>query len=220
MWEQAAAAAGNLIGGFFDRASAKKQASLDREYQLAFAKNAIQWKVEDAQKAGVHPLYALGAPTMNFSPVSVGGGGGFASMGQDLGRAIGAGMSKQGQLTAFDAAVQDLTLKKFGLENELLAAQIARMKNEMLMKPSLPGVAKLTMPGGARFTPGASSKAQTVQDEYGDIVENIYGLARLGYDAYTNSMRGYRQNVQKYQGQYGPDGLLINPRRARQIGRR
>lgn len=34
--------------------------------QERFARNQIQWRVEDAKQAGIHPLYALGAST--FSP--------------------------------------------------------------------------------------------------------------------------------------------------------
>lgn len=154
-------------------------ADKERKLQVAFAKNAIQWKTADALKAGVHPLYALGAPTTSYSPVSVGGGGysDVSSMGQDIGRAVGAGIPREGQLSAFDSAVQELTLKKFGLENELLASQIARMNQDTLSKPAIPSV---TLPSGAgRVVPGQSSKAQVVQDEYGDIVENGYGLWRL-----------------------------------------
>lgn len=33
------------------------------EMNKQFAKDSIQWKVEDAKKAGIHPLYALGAST-------------------------------------------------------------------------------------------------------------------------------------------------------------
>lgn len=41
--------------------------------QAHMYKNSIQWRVEDAKKAGIHPLAALGAPVASYSPVSVGG---------------------------------------------------------------------------------------------------------------------------------------------------
>lgn len=159
--------------------------SKDRKMQAAFAKNAIQWKVADANKAGVHPLYALGAPTMNYSPVSVGGGGygGGSISGQDISRAIGAGMPKSGQLSAYEQAVQDLTLQGMGLDNEYKAAQLARLRNEMLNKPALP---EIKLPGPVPFQTGDSSKSQVVQDEYGDLIENVYGTGRLIYDSFTN----------------------------------
>ena len=40
------------------------------EYQKELHKNQIQWRVEDAQKAGLHPMAALGLQSSAFSPVS------------------------------------------------------------------------------------------------------------------------------------------------------
>lgn len=193
-----------LIGGALNWLSAKNETRHQERLQREFAQNAIQWKVADAQKAGIHPLYALGAPTMNYAPQSIGGMDAAGGMGQDISRAINAGMPREGQLSAFDAAVQELTLKKFGLENELLSAQIARMNQETLGKPALPAV---TLPSGAgRIVPGQSSKAQVVQDEYGDIVENGYGVWRLLNDVFANMVgpgKGVPSKGPKSQGGYG-----------------
>nr|DAV46551.1 MAG TPA: minor capsid protein [Microviridae sp.] len=180
MWEAIANAAGSLIGG----AASLWEGGKSRKLQKEAMQNGIQWRVADAQKAGVHPLYALGAPTFSPSPVVTGAGDALSSMGQNVGRALNAGSSRDTQLSAFDVQVQDLTLKKFGLENELLASQIARMNQETLSKPAIPAV---TMPSGAgRLIPGQSSTAQVVQDQYGDVVENVYGMWRLLNDAAKN----------------------------------
>lgn len=48
----------------------QQQIDLARE----FAKNGIQWRVEDAKKAGLHPLYALGAGATASPPQLLGGG--------------------------------------------------------------------------------------------------------------------------------------------------
>lgn len=171
------------LGSLFGQDQAKKQA----KYQLAFAKNGIQWKVEDAKKAGIHPLYALGAPTMSFSPTAVGGSSWAGDAGQDISRAIGAGMSKEGQLSAYEAAVQRLNIEGMGLDNEYKAAQLARLRNEMLQKPALPPVGHtITGPGGVPFKTGDSTTSQVVQDDYGDLIENVYGTGRLIYDSFTN----------------------------------
>ena len=37
--------------------------------QERFARQGIRWRVEDARAAGLHPLYAIGANTTQFSPV-------------------------------------------------------------------------------------------------------------------------------------------------------
>lgn len=141
------------------------------DMQAKFARNAIQWKVKDAQKAGVHPLYALGAPTMNYSPVSVGGMSNFADAGQDIGRAIGAGMPREGQaaaLTGFDEAVQSKTLTKFDLENELLKGQIMLMNQQLLSKPALPG-GPHRMPGQASSGPAPAPEFEALRTPFGEL---------------------------------------------------
>lgn len=105
-------------------------AQSNRELQREFAQNAIQWKVADAKKAGVHPYYALGAATTSFSPVSVGVSGrdpladSLADMGQDLSRAVHSTRTKAGRQTAVGATMERLGLERAGLENDLLRAQI------------------------------------------------------------------------------------------------
>ena len=65
-------AAIGAIGSIVDNKANKKQA--DRQYDLA--RNSIKYRVEDAKNAGIHPLYALGAPTIQSatSTSSVGQG--------------------------------------------------------------------------------------------------------------------------------------------------
>lgn len=41
------------------------------DYQYDFAKNGIGWRVADAKKNGIHPLYALGANTPTYTPVDM-----------------------------------------------------------------------------------------------------------------------------------------------------
>lgn len=45
----------------------QEQAALQRE----FAQHGVQWRVEDAQRAGVHPVYALGAGGASYNPINV-----------------------------------------------------------------------------------------------------------------------------------------------------
>lgn len=123
-------AGASLLGGFLGQKQQNKMADKNIALQREFAQSGIQWKVEDARKAGIHPLYALGANTHSFSPVSVGSdlGSGIANAGQDIGRAMDATRSGSDRLTAFQKTVQDLSLQKMGLENELLASQIAKLR--------------------------------------------------------------------------------------------
>lgn len=48
---------GGALSSNFLSSSGKK----DRRFQRNVMQNAIQWRVEDAKKAGIHPLFALGA---------------------------------------------------------------------------------------------------------------------------------------------------------------
>ena len=65
-------AIGGALGGALDSKKAKSDAqdvsNLSYERQKEFAKNTIQWKVEDAKKAGIHPLAAIGSTTSAYTP--------------------------------------------------------------------------------------------------------------------------------------------------------
>lgn len=61
-------AVGSIAGGILKGNSAQNVAGMNYEAQKEFAQNGIRWKVEDAKRAGIHPLYALGASTQGYSP--------------------------------------------------------------------------------------------------------------------------------------------------------
>lgn len=116
-------AVGSIIGG----QSAKKEARRQEKVQREFAQHGIRWKFEDAKAAGLHPLAALGASSASYSPVAVGDLG-FASAGQDIGRAIDSTRPASERVDAYTATLQRLQLERGGLENELLRSQIARLR--------------------------------------------------------------------------------------------
>lgn len=131
-------AASSLIGGIMGQnsqnAAIKSQENMAAQniaLQKEFAQSGIQWKVADAKAAGVHPLYALGANTTSFSPVSIGSpsgsplGQGIAAAGQDLSRAMAATSNSTTRL------VSGLTVERSMLENELLRTQIAKAKQQI-----------------------------------------------------------------------------------------
>lgn len=124
-------AGANILGGIFGSSSASKQQARQMDLQVDMAKKGIQWRVQDAKKAGIHPLAALGAQTMQFSPVGISGndfGAGVAAAGQDIGRAIDSTRSGTQRVEAVQKTMNDLTIQRMGLENELLAQQIARVR--------------------------------------------------------------------------------------------
>lgn len=111
------------------------------------ARNSASWAVEGAKNAGLHPLYALGAPTYQFGGFNVGGRGpDLASFGQGVSRAVDSVMSagERKEIAAYESALRQQNLKK----NELSIAQMQQdlaAGNRALMSPNgptppLPGV--------------------------------------------------------------------------------
>lgn len=84
--------------------------------QREFAQNSIQWRVNDAKKAGLHPLAALGANTPSYTPSAQSSnfGDGIAQAGAALGQGI--------------ASINFQQQKNAKLQNELLESQIESQK--------------------------------------------------------------------------------------------
>lgn len=89
-------AGGSLLGSAINHVLGSKSAKEDwkRNYnaQKEFAQNSIQWRVQDAQKAGIHPLYAMGnspgfTPSSSFNNESIGVG--IAQAGNAMAEAMG-----------------------------------------------------------------------------------------------------------------------------------
>jgi len=146
-------AGASLLGGSNAQKSQEKMAAENIRLQKEFAQSGIQWKVADAKAAGVHPLAALGASTLSFSPVSVGSpaGAGISSAGQFLGRALAATDTAGGRTTS---AVEALTLERAGLENELLRSQIARVNQQI--GPPMPTANRWLVDGQLQEMPGVA----------------------------------------------------------------
>lgn len=146
------AAGASLAGGLF---AAKSQAKANAENianQKQFAQQGIQWKVQDAIKAGIHPLYALGAQTTSFTPTSVGGGDlGIPDAGQNIGRAIESTRSTEASRLALRASA--LQLEGLNLDNELKKTQLVsamRLVNQTQLHPPMPtGQEVYPLPGQA-----------------------------------------------------------------------
>lgn len=191
-------AGSSLLGGFLNRdaqkdanavnaANADKQIALQRE----FAQNAIQWKAADAEKAGIHPAFAMGASTTSFSPVSVGAipetgvGTGLANMGQDISRSVAAfrspGEKVGGALTAQQVAGNELDLETKKLNNQLLQIKITQALGQPGTPPGLPPGAfevpenpkseqrpPLMISGNRWLTNPNTSPMKAWEDQYGD----------------------------------------------------
>ncbi|UOF82338.1 minor capsid protein [Microviridae sp.] len=136
---------GDILGGIGSIAGAimgNNQANANIALQKQFAQNGIQWKVADANKAGIHPLYALGAQTHSFSPVTTGVGQDLSAAGQQFGRAIDAYGDAAQRADGFQKANQALILERGKLENDKLKMEIASAQatlNQAGNPPPAPG---------------------------------------------------------------------------------
>lgn len=189
-------------------AAAERNAIRNIEYQKEFAKSGIQWRAEDAQKAGIHPIYALGAGGASFSPVSIAGGearpntgmgDALQRSGQSFGRAIQAAEPRDAQLDAVAKASTQLQLTNAGLQNELLAAQVAKAKQELLTKPAMPSLSQRYGMEGQGSTAGGSGisaneyvkgnwpdqewkeKAERVPRQPGQPYREAFSVADIGH---------------------------------------
>lgn len=149
--------AGNVLGYFGARSAAddaedrfnaqmawsREQFDRNEALQREFAQNGIRWRVGDAQAAGIHPLFALGAGGATYSPSVTAGGDNFsdtsagylANMGQDIGRAISATQTKDERLSDKLGA---LSLERAELENAYLRSKIA--KETAQLGPPMPSL--------------------------------------------------------------------------------
>lgn len=174
-------AGASLLGGVLGQKSQEKQAEKNIQLQKDFAQQGIQWKVADAKAAGIHPLYALGANTHSFAPVSVGDSlsPALANAGQDIGRAVNAVSDGSTRVYGIQKALQGLALERAGLENEVLRSQIRR-NNSAGTPPPVP------TPGTQWLIPGQGET--TIPEVPGTIVDEP--LKRTGVDP----TRGYTES--------------------------
>lgn len=123
--------AGNILG-----AKMQKDAYEPPSVDYTGAKKGIQWRVADAKAAGIHPLYALGAP-------GIGAG---ATIGASQEPNYGDAVANLGQNLAY------MSSQRAQLNNQLLASQIAKLDAETAAIASSPP-----------FDPNASSNRPNAQ---------------------------------------------------------
>ena len=194
-------AGASLIGGALSSRSARK----NNKAQMDLAKNTIKYKVEDAQRAGVHPLYALGAPTMSSSVQT-------DQMGQavaDAGTAIGKGMTSQ-----YEKEIQRLNLEN--LEAELTSKKLANADfvkqsiNNSNLQRANEKLQNHTKIGGININQNKGwSNAEDIETRYGDLISWLYGIGVIGGDLKENLPRieaWQEENRRKRDNQYSPDG--------------
>lgn len=132
---------GNILGGVLGASSSNKANSTNKaiaqqqiQFQQDYAKNRLQWQVEDAKKAGLHPMVAAGLSPTSFSPVSANQQAVDYSWMGDLGQNLDYAATKaktqkqQQQAQAFMQESNDLQLDSLRLDNDLKRMEIQAMQ--------------------------------------------------------------------------------------------
>lgn len=147
-------AGASILGGIFGSKEADKAREAQAQHlaqqaalQKEFAQHGIKWRVEDAKRAGIHPIYALGSSGATYTPSSAAFTAdtslpsALAAAGQDIGRAVNATRTQTERVSAFTQAAQGLALEKGKLENDVLRLEIASKAGRLRQEaaPSFPG---------------------------------------------------------------------------------
>lgn len=121
----------SLGGGLISSNFLKSSSKAERRFSREVAQNAVQWRVEDAKKAGIHPLFALGAQvaTQGGSGTFIGDplGPSLAEAGQNISNALVRGSERldpaEKQRQQLDLALGVKAMQKTDAEIDLLKAQ-------------------------------------------------------------------------------------------------
>lgn len=168
--------------------------------QEKFAQSGVQWRVQDAVKAGINPLAALGAQTASFSnqvapqasalpsQQASNPGSGLASAGQNLARAMQSMQSPEDRAISIEKTRLDL--EKSQLENDYIKSQIFNSNVRTagagigpgLRTPKDPGPVDpsevvATGPGGAVSGPSRTAEGWSWSNPY---EKWYYGNRELG----------------------------------------
>lgn len=155
MWGAIIGAGAALAGGLLSSSSKNKATAAQKdialqelEYQKELHKNQIQWRVEDAKKAGLHPLASLGLSSYSYSPVSSSidtSGTDYnwmGDIGQNIDRAIQQGKTKEerDKTKALDDKLIEIQIRKGTADAELAETQAAdaRFRLQQQMFPPTP----------------------------------------------------------------------------------
>lgn len=161
-------ALGSIIGGKMnsdsneeDRAFQAAQFEKNVALQKEFAQNGVRWKMEDAARAGLHPLVGAGAQAQSFSPISVGSspnhsmGNAMSDIGQNIGRAISTTQTQN------ERTISDLQVKTMQADLDGKLIDNAARRSSM----SAPSQIAPAFPGDPQLISGQGDTRQYIQDQ-------------------------------------------------------
>lgn len=195
MWDSIASIAGNVVDqglDLFNKHQAYSHADFWNNQNIAlqkeFAQNSIRWRVEDAMRAGVHPMAALGISPSSFSPVSstvsAPSPTNFMSeLGQNVDRAIMQGKTEEErkQTQEISDKLLDIKIRKGEADAELAETEAAsaRFRLQQQLFPSPPSVNK-----SPNLIGGQGNAPYSPDYPYGKDLYTLFTIARHGDTLY------------------------------------
>jgi len=192
-----------ILGNLWSDKKNREQARDINSQQYDLARNSIKYRVQDAKNSGIHPLYALGAPTMGSSVVSQPRSNpvaGLSQMGQDITRSLGSKSKYDAQLE--ELGMQDAIARNQNtvLQNELLQQELVNKKLANVHKAQTtarnPKDGLKMFGETAKYNPDFSD-AEQAETRYGDIAQEIFGISNIiadikhNYDSWSKSRKPY-----------------------------
>jgi len=151
-----------MLGDLFGDDDAEDRQNMEYERQKEFAQMGIQWRVEDAKKAGLHPLAAIGAGGASYSPTIVAGDTNFGSkLGSVAGRLAEMGQNTKraevATMTDDEREMSALAIRNAQLRNQLLEGQIVAEWAAIMGQPGTPPMPNVVGPSvvGPRASSGS-----------------------------------------------------------------
>ena len=179
-------AGAQILGGVMSDRSTGRQNVQNVANQKEFAQKGVQWKVEDAKKAGLHPLYALGANTTSFSPVPVTGsatGDAIARGASNVVKNMSQAKMNKLQTDLVEAQIQESRSRSIAA---LAQAKATNAEADFVTKQAIESAHKRDQQNVIAGTPIHEdpnwSDTQQMEDRYGDVAGAVYGLGVAGAD--------------------------------------
>lgn len=160
----------------------------------------IQWRVEDAKKAGIHPLYAMGAnigsPTVTAGSAGADLAKGVVQSGMTRNKGMEAQTIKESEARILASQAQAKRDVAYAMKADSEAAQISQglssnQDYSVQDKVIDPRPRAIIDSGGKKVFPGKGSPGQRGEDEYGEAWE-IQNLIRYLRDvAWPDTLKAF-----------------------------
>ena len=198
-----------LAGDIFGSSSSRSRAEEANRYNRESYQNRIQWTVEDAKKAGVHPLFAMGMASQPSQAV-VGQAdapdlkGAYESYKKSHSDRLAESESRSRTAANNAQAEYYRTMSGDIVQNQVNKSYEAMLKARAMSNPAgnvESEYAGMTMQSGAGDVPvGQLTPAQNWEDQYGGIVGEVAGMSNFMHDKWKQWLdkKSTQEFIRKY----------------------